>query len=546
MWRRQQKACSDFDCLGERGGIELNDTRVFSPLHFDVRCLDSEELGSIHLTRFSGSELRDLQRAVIRERNALVERVASLEETLPKSTLASKAYRASKMRQEWRFEVVRRAEPLVGETASFTALRPRLSELSQPRRVHGPDALSRALSHAKSLLLIGPPVIGGALSEHLAANRSDDADRVVSCGDGGAPPFASDAAQRRPKFGSFFDWMARATHADRLAISAYCLSVTAGRDDVELLHGRMLPGQTIIAEPGSAAKSWLDAIWRGTVHPSENATIYSEPCRNFLAPTHGGDAIIQWPKISVITVSFNQAEYLERCLKSVLGQEYPNLEYIVIDACSTDGSRDILERYRSDIDTLIIEPDDGQSDGLNKGFNLATGEILTWINSDDELAPLALIRAAIAFQRSGADIVAGSCVRIGESSDVVLLRHYSNLPTNILCPLRADRVTDWSNAWEKGDFFFQPEVLFTRDIWMRSGRAIKRRLHWAMDWDLWVRMAFAGAKVIRIPDVIGYSRVHDEQKTRADEAYLPQIEGLLEEYRQLLSAVERYEEQDVY
>ena len=87
---------------------------------------------------------------------------------------------------------------------------------------------------------------------------------------------------------------------------------------------------------------------------------------------------------------------------------------------------------------------------------------------------------------------------------------------------------DWHNGWEKGDYFFQPEVFFTRDIWERTGGYLKLHLYWAMDWDFWLRCAMAGATVMRIPDLLGFSRVHKSQKTTSDELYLWQIDSILE------------------
>ena len=99
-------------------------------------------------------------------------------------------------------------------------------------------------------------------------------------------------------------------------------------------------------------------------------------------------------KFSIVTISFNQAPYLETAIRSVLDQNYPDLEYIIVDPGSTDGSRDIIERFRSRFAKIIFEPDQGPGDGLNKGFAHATGDILGYLNSDDALLPGALNGAA--------------------------------------------------------------------------------------------------------------------------------------------------------
>ena len=113
----------------------------------------------------------------------------------------------------------------------------------------------------------------------------------------------------------------------------------------------------------------------------------------------GNTDLHELPKISIVTISFNQARFLERAIHSVLTQDYPYVEYIVVDPGSTDGSRDIIECYRDQIDKIILEPDSGPADGLNKGFESATGEILGYLNSDDAYLPRALTKVAASFQR---------------------------------------------------------------------------------------------------------------------------------------------------
>jgi len=242
-------------------------------------------------------------------------------------------------------------------------------------------------------------------------------------------------------------------------------------------------------------------------------------------------------QLSIIIVNYNVKYFLEQCLRSVLDQHYPNLEYIVVDAGSTDGSVELLRRYEYCFAKLIVEPDKGQSDGLNKGFRFATGEILTWVNSDDMLAPLSLKRAAMAIRATGADLVAGTCKRVRGDGEL-LYKHHAALPALRPEPLALHGPLNWSNGWEKGDYFFQPEVFFTRSIWERAGGYLKTHLFWAMDWELWLRCALAGASIVRIPDILGVSREHAAQKTTADEMYLWQIVGILGEYDDLLAALE--------
>src|SRR5262249_6094619 len=131
-------------------------------------------------------------------------------------------------------------------------------------------------------------------------------------------------------------------------------------------------------------------------------------------------------KFSIVTVSFNQARYLERAMRSVLDQEGASVEYIVVDPGSTDGSRDIIEKYRSRLAHVILEPDTGAADGLNKGFRAATGEVLGFLNSDDVLLPGALSGAAgFLREHPEVDVVSGDC-EIVDGQDNVLRVSYSD------------------------------------------------------------------------------------------------------------------------
>lgn len=116
------------------------------------------------------------------------------------------------------------------------------------------------------------------------------------------------------------------------------------------------------------------------------------------------------PKISVITPSYNQAQFVEATLQSVLDQNYPNLEYIVIDGGSTDGSAEIIERYADQLTYWVSEKDSGQSQAINKGLRRATGDILCWLNSDDTFLPgtLAFVAEQLA-DGSGTSAIVGDC-----------------------------------------------------------------------------------------------------------------------------------------
>ena len=113
-------------------------------------------------------------------------------------------------------------------------------------------------------------------------------------------------------------------------------------------------------------------------------------------------------KFSIVTISFNQARFLEQAILSVISQDYLNIQYIVVDPGSTDGSRDIIEKYHNHIDKIIFEPDNGPADGLHKGFGVATGQIYGFLNSDDFLLSSAIATVAKEFERrSDIDVLSG-------------------------------------------------------------------------------------------------------------------------------------------
>ena len=220
-----------------------------------------------------------------------------------------------------------------------------------------------------------------------------------------------------------------------------------------------------------------------------------------------------WPKISVITVTLNQGIYLEETIRSVLLQGYPNLEYIVLDGGSTDNTSVLLDRYGSELSYCVSEKDGGQSNALNKGFRKATGDILAWLNSDDCYLPGALWRVAMAFDTYGSDMIVGGCELIRDSNLVPFRTHHTSLPIGDRVPLPLDRLLDIDGAWYEGNFFQQPEVFWTRQLWERSGGCVEEQLYWSMDYELWVRFAYHQAQIVHIPDTLVRYRVHPKQKT---------------------------------
>lgn len=214
-----------------------------------------------------------------------------------------------------------------------------------------------------------------------------------------------------------------------------------------------------------------------------------------------------WPRISIVTPSYNQACYIEETILSVLHQGYPNLQYIVVDGNSTDGTREVLERYRDRIDHLIIEPDKGQTEAINKGLRLVDGELVAWINSDDVYAPGALHVAALRWLENRADLIAGVCV---EHVDRGMLLF--NKPAAADSDFNPPQLARIFKYWLKGFYFYQPELFFSKRILDKVG-LLDESLYYTMDYDLWMRFAKEGASLEVADWPFAFFRKHDAQKT---------------------------------
>ena len=233
-----------------------------------------------------------------------------------------------------------------------------------------------------------------------------------------------------------------------------------------------------------------------------------------------------WPRISIVTPSFNQGAFIEETIVSVANQSYPNLEHIVIDGGSTDKTKSVLARHSDLLAYWESEPDSGQSHAINKGMARATGEILTWLNSDDRLAPGALASVAMAFHHSKADVVAG--VAELYQDDKLIGQHITACDDG---PLPLDDILDLQRCWYAGQFFYQPEVMFTRAMWERAGGRVDESLFYSMDYELWFRFAEAGARLHVIGRPVAHFRMHTAQKTHMSHAFMAELETLNEKLR---------------
>lgn len=208
------------------------------------------------------------------------------------------------------------------------------------------------------------------------------------------------------------------------------------------------------------------------------------------------------PKISIVTPSYNQGRYLETTILSILNQNYPNLEYIVIDGGSKDKSAEIIQKYEKDLAYWVSEKDKGQSNAINKGFAKASGEIYGWLNSDDRLEPGALDTIAESFlQHPEVDVFVGHGRKADISGNIVYYKAPDELTFERFC------------GWMDGGNFMQPSCFYRSHVWHEAG-PLDESIDIALDVDLWLKMV-QKFKFQKIDKLLSTALVHEEAKTTA-------------------------------
>ena len=206
------------------------------------------------------------------------------------------------------------------------------------------------------------------------------------------------------------------------------------------------------------------------------------------------------PLVSVVTPSFNQAAFLEETILSVVNQQYSNLEYLVFDGGSTDGSLDVIRRHEARISYWVSQPDAGQADAINQGFARARGEILAWLNSDDAYEPGAVAAAVKAFRaHPEADALYGDCAYVDDAGTVLTV--FRGEPFSLAGYLTTE------------GYIHQPTVFFRRRVIERVG-LLDPGFHLCLDYEYWLRIGVA-CRWLYVPRIMARFRLHPQGKTHA-------------------------------
>jgi len=221
-------------------------------------------------------------------------------------------------------------------------------------------------------------------------------------------------------------------------------------------------------------------------------------------------------KISVITPSYNQAQFLEQTILSVLNQNYPDLEYIIIDGGSTDGSVDIIKKYAHRLTYWVSEKDTGQAEAINKGFEKATGDILCWLNSDDYYKENTLELISKNINPEKAELIFGNAIWYHQNENHFIERH----------------IEDFYKTYNLSiyDYITQPSSFWTRKAWEQTGM-LNVAYKYVFDWDWFIRAKNAGVDFRFYDRFFSVYRIHDFHKSGTGEKERDrEIEAILKLY----------------
>ncbi len=240
-------------------------------------------------------------------------------------------------------------------------------------------------------------------------------------------------------------------------------------------------------------------------------------------------------KISIVTPSFNQAQFLEETIDSILSQNYPNLEYIIMDGGSNDGSVEIIKKYEKYLSYWQSKPDGGQYRAIEDGLNRSTGEILAWLNSDDKLQPNSLFKVANLFKEyPHIEWICGRPTYLNSSGDIIAI--HPSMP-----------------VWNRDKFlqkkyddpFIQQESTFwKRSLWNKAGGYLSPKFDLAADLELWIRY-FRFTNLYSFDALLGAWRRHDDQKSSTQrQKYISEAEEIIENEIKKFSGIEKKNNQN--
>jgi glycosyltransferase involved in cell wall biosynthesis len=211
-----------------------------------------------------------------------------------------------------------------------------------------------------------------------------------------------------------------------------------------------------------------------------------------------GDKIQIYPRISIVMPTLNQGDFIEQSILSVLNQNYPNLQFIIIDGGSSDNTLSILEQYKSKIDKIISEKDNGQSDAINKGLQYCDGMLFNWLNSDDLLTENSLHSIGALFFSTNANVIIGKTEAFDVQGNTILNRtSMLSSPADALISLMSQQST-----------FYNTEMI-------KKLGGVNNSLHYCMDWELWIRFTatFGTGDIVYSDTIFGRFRLHTSAKS---------------------------------